>query len=373
MPDGSQTISHTHLILVGGFLGAGKTTLLGQAATHLLRREKTVGLITNDQADDLVDTGVLRELGLTVEEIAGGCLCCRFGQLIETADALVAAANPDIIIGEPVGSCTDLSATVLQPMKDLYGDRFTLTPFSVLVDPDRLWEVLEPRRHSPLHASARYILRKQLEEADLILLNKVDTLDDADRAEVLAAAADAFAGTPVRAMAARCDIGVAEWLDEVLAGTVAGQHILAVDYDVYAEGEAVLGWLNATASLTAKRAVDWNALAVGVLAGIQQASAARATEIAHAKVSLQADGGQLVANLTSTGGQIATRGEIIGAPLTATLTINARVEMTPEALRGIVEQVLRTVVGDAVQVSITAMHSLSPGRPTPTHRYAAVV
>lgn len=363
----------TTMILVGGFLGAGKTTLLGQAAKHLLRQQKTVGLITNDQAADLVDTGFLRDLGLNVEEIAGGCFCCRFGQLIETADALVQESNPDIIIGEPVGSCTDLSATVLQPIKDLHGDQYALTPFSVLVDPDRLWEVLEPRRQSPLHPSARYILRKQLEEADLIVINKIDTLDEADKAELLAAAADLFPDTPLRAISALKDQGVAEWLDEVLAGAPVGQRIVEVDYDVYAEGEAVLGWLNATAELTAKGAANWKGIAVGVLAGIQVAAVARNTEIAHAKVSLHTDAGQLVANLTSTSGTIAARGEIAGTPTRATLTVNARVEMTPEELQGIVEDVLKTVAGDAIGVTMTAMHSLSPGRPTPTHRYAEVV
>lgn len=363
----------TTLILVGGFLGAGKTTLLGQAAKHLLKQQQKVGLITNDQAADLVDTGFLRDLGLNVEEIAGGCFCCRFGQLIETADALVKESSPDIIIGEPVGSCTDLSATVLQPIKELYGDRFTLTPFSVLVDPDRLWEVLEPRRQSPMHASARYILRKQLEEADIILLNKVDTLDAADQAELLAAATELFPDTPIRAISALKDTGVAEWLTVALAGAPVGQRIVEVDYDVYAEGEAVLGWLNAAAALTAQRAVDWKALAVAVLNGIKNASVARKAEIAHAKVFLSTDSGQITANLTSTAGQIGARGEIAGTPLTATLTVNARVEMTPEELQGIVEQVLRSVAGDNITVQVSAMHSLSPGRPTPTHRYAKVV
>ena len=47
------------LILVGGFLGAGKTTLLWEAAKQLSSRGLKVGLITNDQAPDLVDTSLL--------------------------------------------------------------------------------------------------------------------------------------------------------------------------------------------------------------------------------------------------------------------------------------------------------------------------
>jgi G3E family GTPase len=51
------------LILVGGFLGAGKTTLLAEAAKRLAKEGKSVGLITNDQAPELVDTRLLTGIG----------------------------------------------------------------------------------------------------------------------------------------------------------------------------------------------------------------------------------------------------------------------------------------------------------------------
>ena len=55
------------VILVGGFLGAGKTMLLATATERLTGQGKRVGLITDDQAPNLVDTAVLkeRELGVT--------------------------------------------------------------------------------------------------------------------------------------------------------------------------------------------------------------------------------------------------------------------------------------------------------------------
>ena len=93
------------LILVGGFLGTGKTTLLRQAAQQLTQQGYRVALITNDQAPELVDTGILKQAGWAVGEIAGGCFCCKFDGLVETANKLIQAADPDIIMGEPVGSC----------------------------------------------------------------------------------------------------------------------------------------------------------------------------------------------------------------------------------------------------------------------------
>ncbi|MCB0080402.1 MAG: hypothetical protein KDE47_05715, partial [Caldilineaceae bacterium] len=65
------------LIITGGFLGAGKTTLLLTAARRLAERGYRVGLITNDQGADLVDTALGTGAEIPVTEVAGGCFCCR--------------------------------------------------------------------------------------------------------------------------------------------------------------------------------------------------------------------------------------------------------------------------------------------------------
>ena len=59
------------LMLVGGFLGAGKTTLLWEAAQRLAGRGRRVGLVTNDQAPELVDTAWLSRAGVRVAEVSG--------------------------------------------------------------------------------------------------------------------------------------------------------------------------------------------------------------------------------------------------------------------------------------------------------------
>ena len=60
-------------IMVGGFLGAGKTTTLGRLALHYIQEGLRVGIVTNDQATDLVDTNTLRSQGFDVGEVAGAC------------------------------------------------------------------------------------------------------------------------------------------------------------------------------------------------------------------------------------------------------------------------------------------------------------
>ena len=109
----------------------------GGVAQHLTSRGLCVGLITNDQGSELVDTAMLRARGFTTEEIPGGCFCCRFNSLMEASQRLTAATRPDVFIAEPVGSCTDLVATVTYPLRRIYGDDFSIAPVSVLVDPVR--------------------------------------------------------------------------------------------------------------------------------------------------------------------------------------------------------------------------------------------
>ena len=96
----------TKVVLVGGFLGSGKTTLLARATERLVGQGKRVGLIANDQTSNLVDTAILKEVSDAVKEVAGGCFCCRFDELMAAMDQLVEAGMPDVLIGEPVGSCT---------------------------------------------------------------------------------------------------------------------------------------------------------------------------------------------------------------------------------------------------------------------------
>jgi hypothetical protein len=61
--------------------------------------------------------------------------------------------------------------------------------------------------------------------------------------------------------------GLDAWLDEVIVRSDAGRRIAEVDYDVYAEGEAVLGWLNATLVLRGESA-ESNLFAERLLRGL---------------------------------------------------------------------------------------------------------
>ena len=369
----------TRVILVGGFLGAGKTTLVAQAAQRLAAQGLRVGLVANDQAAGLVDTEILKETGSQVEEVAGGCFCCRFPDMVAALERLAGEDQADVLIGEPVGSCTDLSATVMRPLKKLHGQQFDVAPFSVLVDARQVRVLARLRKAAADGESARfpdnvlYIYEKQLEEADLIVLNKTDALSPADLAEVKASLAERFPDTPLLTMSALTGHGVDSWLERLGHGGAAGQKVMDVDYDAYAAGEAALGWMNASATLRARANLDWTALAAELIEAIRARLRSQSAEIAHLKIYLTAGEDHLVGNATSNDGPLSVRGTIDPARHDVSLLVNARVHVGAELLRTIAEQSLREVAGDRLEMAITSMSSFFPGRPQPTYRYETVL
>jgi G3E family GTPase len=359
-------------VMMGGFLGAGKTTALARLARAYQAQGKRVGVVTNDQAHDLVDTNLFRGQGLAVEEVPGACFCCRFEDLVGRVGSLEASERPDVILAEPVGSCTDLVATVIQPLKDLYGGRFTVAPYAVLFKPSHGARILHNQPAGGFSPKAAYIFKKQLEEADAIVINRIDELDPPQIDELVRLVSEQFPGTPVLRASATTGAGF-DALMELLAQEGAfGRKILDIDYDTYAEGEAELGWLNATARLTSAKPFDLDALLSAILTELAGVCRKLGGEVAHLKLIGMDDAGAFaVGNVISsdTAPKLSLPSGL--KPLDAELIVNARVAIDPAVLEG---EVKRVVSEQCAQVGVTAefrtSQSLRPGRPVPTHRYA---
>src|ERR1019366_2429257 len=168
--------------LIGGFLGAGKTTLILAAAELIQRRGANVAVVLNDQGDDLVDTLLVQS----------HCV-------------------PEVIFAEAVGSCTDIVATTLRPLLRDYAGRFRVAPLTVVLHP------AAPFTDPDL----QFLSANQQAEAD-VLVGRASSLPPGARH------VDAVTGE-----------GVAEWLEEILAGTLpVAANALTLDYARYAAAEA---------------------------------------------------------------------------------------------------------------------------------------
>jgi Ni2+-binding GTPase involved in maturation of urease and hydrogenase len=361
-------------IMLGGFLGAGKTTAILAFADWLSQRKRRVGLITNDQSVGLVDTAMLSAHGYPVEEITGGCFCCRFNSLMEASEKLTEDAKPEVFLAEPVGSCTDLRAAVSHPLRRLYGDDFRVAPLSVLLDPIRASRILGLEQGAAFSPKVRYVYEKQLEEAEVIVINKQDLVDGDQLGRLKAAIAERYPRAKVFVVSARDGAGLDEWFTYVLGGAAGEDPAPDIDYEEYAEGEALLGWYNGTAALSAnaEAGVDGNQFLTDLAETLRRQLASKGIDIAHLKMTLSpTDFGSDIAvlNLVRTDGRAElshTLKDEVGA---GDLIVNLRAEGDPDVLRAAAGEALASVARESnVQVTVDHEEAFRPGKPNPTYR-----
>ena len=362
-------------VMIGGFLGAGKTTAVLALARDLTARGRTVGLITNDQSVGLVDTALAEAGGFAVEEITGGCFCCRFTSLTEAAERLTDRSRPDVFIAEPVGSCTDLRASVSYPLRRLYGDAYRVAPLSVLVDPVRALRLFGLEAGRAFSARVRYVYEKQLEEADLIVINKIDLVDEARLARLKGELSARYPQAELMTISARHGEGLGAWFARVFTKELGLGASPDVDYEIYADGEARLGWFNATIAVTSAGPSDGNRLLVELAAEIQRRLTSEAVEIAHCKMTLSATemGDDMAALNLVRSDAPAELSHRLADPLTSgELLLNLRAEASPDTLRMAVQGALDAAEGGESSIRLRVVHAeaFSPPRPTPTHRMA---
>jgi G3E family GTPase len=361
-------------IMIGGFLGAGKTTAMGKLARHLSDQGLRVGLITNDQAGGLVDTKLMRNQGFATEEIAGGCFCCRFNTLVDAAAKLTDATRPDVFIAEPVGSCTDLVATVTYPLRRMYGDQFTIAPLSVLVDPIRARRILGLDDGGNFSSKVAYIYKKQLEEADVIVVNKQELLTPEQLAELVDALETAFPNAFVISASVRDQIGLPAWYDILTQETQGSHAAMEMDYEIYADGEALLGWLNATVTLSAEDEFEANDFLKDLAADIQARLQNEQAEVAHLKMTYSPDdgiAGEIASVNLVRNDNVPESGMTLDEPSTGgQLIVNLRAEAAPEHLLSALKAALETVTVQFEGLSFSLDHQehFRPGKPVPTHR-----
>jgi Ni2+-binding GTPase involved in maturation of urease and hydrogenase len=329
-----------------------------------------VVIVTNDQAADLVDTHSLRSQGFDVAEVAGACFCCRFDQLISVVRRLGEEQQPDVILAEPVGSCTDLVATVIRPLVRFYQDRFEVAPYGVILKPKHGRLILKNEPCGGFSPKAAYIFRKQLEEADFIVVNRTDQLAPQEVDELVDLVQRQQPGVPVLRMSARTGDGFEALVELLDQGGDFARRVLEVDYDAYAEGEAELGWLNSSLLITAPEPFSLDDLLVGIVDRLRASLAEIEAETAHVKTVGIWEGLHGVANLISSDSPAELSLSSDCRTREAQVIVNARVAVDPEILRQHVHAAVQgTCRAFGAAADFRNTQQLRPGRPVPTYRF----
>jgi CobW/HypB/UreG, nucleotide-binding domain len=345
------------IVLVGGFLGSGKTTLILSAVRELERRGMRSVAIFNDQGRELVDTNYAELSNVRSGEVLGGCFCCKFSDLVEAIHDLSAWA-PNVIFAEPVGSCTDISATVLRPLQE-DGGRFRVAPFTVLVDPARAKELQD----TDCEANIRFLFEKQLEEADIVCFTKSDLYP------LLSSFNISLVSSKGRQISSKTGQGVAAWLDELLSGTMAaGDRSLAIDYAQYAKAEAALAWLNLQAVLEPHQPTS-PAMTLGPLFdGLDRALTDAGIPIVHLKALVTSPSGFVKAAICANSQEPAVEGNLDASPAQKLeLLLNLRAVGEPNRVRALVEQECAKLRDRITRLSLDCF---CPAAPVPERRIA---
>jgi len=355
-------IMTTRIAILGGFLGAGKTTLMIKLATELAGSGSKVGLITNDQGETLVDTQYAKDMGFDVAEVLRGCFCCKFNDLILSARGLVADHKPDFIIAEPVGSCTDLQATVVAPLRSIYGDEFEVAPLMVLVDAGSLKEA------APDPETLNGYLRKhQIEEAEVVVLSKTDTVDSGDIPGLRDIIRGCNPSAEVISYSSLTGDGFSSILELVRSAKRSAHSPVDIDYDRYAAAEAELGWYNGTFNFTLPAKTDSYDVALKLMGYVS--SQYGDADLAHVKLILRSEKNALKMNLVNGSVNVdGVKGSRYGEGATV-LNLNARVVSKPEKLTEVIRDAVKIAL-DAPRVDVESFEDtcFSPSRPSPTHR-----
>ena len=354
-----------NLFLVSGFLGSGKTTAIREACLQLMREGREVAVITNDQGSSLVDTAWLEQPGMPVREVTKGCFCCRYQELEEKIGELM-EQNPDTIFAESVGTCADLVATVVKPL-ERSGKELNII-LSVFADASMLWPLINGETFF-LNEDVRYIYRKQMDEADILVLNKADLLSNDQREKMVTFLKSQYPDKLMLVQDSTNEGSVQIWTSVMGRFHPAQSRTsLEIDYDRYANGEKVLGWLDERLLIHSQDGSACQA-AHHLVRDIQRRIHKAGLPIGHLKFLL--DDGHMAKKYSYT--TISGSGPFPenDAPSCnrVEVLVNARVQVDPELLDEMVKSSVAAMRDQfAVQVTVRARDSFQPGYPKPVHR-----
>src|SRR5438874_7413874 len=194
--------------------------------------------------------------------------------------------------------------------------------------------------------TAAYSFHNQLEEADAIVLNRIDEMTPAEADRVAGLVAERYPGVPLLRVSAATGQGFDALVELLEQQGAFGRKILDIDYDTYAEGEAELGWLNASVRLTAEKPFDLDALLTAILRELAGVCRSLGGEVAHLKLIGMDDAGAFgVGNVVSneTDAKLSLPSNV--RPREADLIVNARVAIDPAVLEAAVRRVVAAECG----------------------------
>ena len=226
-----------------GFLGSGKTTAMMALTNYYSAHHGKAAMISNDLGEGvtLADHRLAALSGVNAAEITDECICFCHDVLTECLDAFY-ADGCDLVVSDIPGFGVGALEHVYHGLTEAYPGKYALAPFTVLIEPRNvtLLQHALPGKpgvsagdadsgHNP-YGDAGFILRAQLQEADLIVLNKCDLLTAEEAAACKDWLSAAFPQAQVLSISALSGAGLEELSLALKLGKASLRHP-DIDYD----------------------------------------------------------------------------------------------------------------------------------------------
>ena len=278
----------TKYMVTSGFLGAGKTTAMIAFARNINgRRLGHAAILANDLgAGNIVDAEFTAAAGITTLPISGNCICYQHENLVDKLHQLE-AAGADVIFSDIPGCGIGAMDHVYLELEDKEKGEFDLMPFMCIVDPERIRMIMPERADINLPEEMKFLLDAQMAEADVIVLNKTDTVDESKADEITEFIRSAYPDTPVFKMSAMMGMGVSDVVDYILSnGSKAEHKEIGYGSEAFVAAENQLSWFNTRVYLQQRedKNLDFNQVIGDIFEMIREGLKSKGGNLPHLKM-----------------------------------------------------------------------------------------
>lgn len=288
-----MTQTKVKYMVTSGFLGAGKTTSMIAFANSIDRRYGKAAILANDLgAGNIVDADFTATTDVLTTSITGNCICYQHENLVDKLHQLCTGGATVIFSDIPGCGIGALDHVYLQ-LEEREPGEFDLMPFTCIVDPERLRMIMPEAAMINLPSEMRFLLDAQMAEADLIVLNKKDSLNHDEIEKRLSFIQATYPDTPVMVMSALTGEGVDEVVDYLMTHQAAAKHReIGYGSEAFIAAENLLSWYNRRVFLEEKtdKNIDFNAVIRDLFEEIRSGLQATGNNVPHLKAFASGSG-----------------------------------------------------------------------------------
>lgn len=334
-------------MVVGGFLGSGKTTSMIAFADYLDQQNKKAAIISNDLgAKNLIDAMYTSLAGCCATQISGECICYTTEVLVDKIRRFTDVENADIVMSDIPGCGIGALDHVYFKLNKDYNGEFDLAPFMVIVDPERLRTIMPEHTDINLPEEMNYLFRTQLLEADVIILNKIDTISEEKLKECVDFLNETYSGIPVFPICAKEKRNIGAAVDYIMTHSAR-----LVDIDTgyggeeFMAAEAKLSWYDRRFFVSGNTSIDGNALMDDYIEAIRVLLRENHKNVPHLKVFVSGSDNDFgKASLVGIDYEIEYDSKMKSKYQKLTCIVNARVACESDLMEKLMEDALKEIV-----------------------------